>query len=629
MAFNQFTNLDFNDLRTQIKDYLRANSNFSDFDFEGSNFSVLIDTLAYNSYITSYNTNMAINEAFIDSATLRENVVSLARNIGYVPRSKKSPTAKVDFTVDISNIQAKTLKLHKGMVASGQVANGDFIFSLPDDITANADANDIVNFTDVEIYEGTLLTKTFTVDDSQVDAKYILPNANIDTSTIRVTITNPLGTAEIYNLYENIYQVNSRSRLFLVQEISDEKYQLLFGDGTLGRKPEDGSTISVSYIVTQGELGNGAANFSFNGKLTYTIAGVDQSITEGVSFLSTTQASENGAAIESVDSIKYLAPRVYASQQRAVTANDYISLIPNLFSNIDSVSAYGGEELSPPEYGKVYITIKPKNGEYLSDVSKDAIKSKLKQFTVAGIKQEFVDLKYLYVEYNSTVSYNPGATESKEGLASSIISAISTYAKSSDINQFGGRLKYSKLLNIIDTVSSSVTSNITVLKMRRNLIPAYNKFANYELCYGNRFHKDMEGFNIRSSSFKLDGVEGSVYLSDLPDETGETGTIRYFTIVDEKPNYINLNAGTVDYAKGEIILYPTNISSTGLTDKVEIEVIPESNDIIAKQNLYIVLDTTANSKLHLLEDIVTSGLNRSGNEYIPPSSFVSTKNYIR
>ena len=629
MAFNQFTNLDFEDLRSQIKDYLRANSNFSDFDFEGSNFSVLIDTLAYNSYITSYNTNMAINESFIDSATIRENVVSLARNIGYVPRSKKSPTAKVDFSIDVSSTQAKTLKLHKGMVASGQVANGDFIFSIPDDITANANSNDIVNFSDIDIHEGTLLTKTFTVDNSQVDAKYILPNTNIDTSTIRVTITNPSGTEEVYNLYENIYQVNSLSRLFLVQEISDEKYQLLFGDGTLGKKLEDGSTISVSYIVTQGELGNGAANFSFNGKLTYAIGGIDQSVTEGISFLTTTQSSENGASIESVDSIKYLAPRVYASQQRAVTANDYISLIPNLFSNIDSVSAYGGEEITPPQYGKVYITIKPKNGEYLSDVSKSAIKSKLKQYTVAGIKQEFVDLKYLYVEYNSTVSYDPGATESKEGLASTIISAISSYSKSSDINQFGGRLKYSKLLNIIDSVSSSVTSNITVLKMRRNLIPAYNKFANYEICYGNRFHKDMEGFNIRSSAFKLDGVEGSVFLSDLPDETGDTGVVRYFTIVDEKPNYINLNAGVVDYAKGEIILYPTNISSTGLTDKIEIEVIPESNDIIAKQNLYIVLDTTANSQLHLLEDIVTSGLNRSGNQYIPPSSFVSTKNYIR
>ena len=629
MAFNQFTNLDFNDLKAQIKDYLRANSNFSDFDFDGSNFSVLIDTLAYNSYITSYNTNMAVNEAFIDSATLRENVVSLARNIGYVPRSKKSSTAKINFSVNVSSSKAKILTLHKGLVASGNLSNGDYLFSIPDDITARANDNDIVNFSDITVHEGTLLTKTFTVDNSQVDAKYILPNANIDTSTIRVTITNPSGTEEVYNKYENIYQVNSLSRLFLVQEISDERYQLLFGDGTLGKKPENGSTIKVTYIVTQGELGNGAANFSFNGKVTYTIGGIDQSVTQGVSLISTTQPSENGASIESVDSIKYLAPRVYASQQRAVTANDYISLIPNLFSNIDSVSAYGGEEVTPPEYGKVYITIKPQNGEYLSDVSKEAIRSRLKQYTVAGIKQEFVDLKYLYVEYNSTVSYDPGSAESKEGLASSITNAISNYAKSSDINQFGGRLKYSKLLNIIDTVSTSVTSNITVLKMRRNLIPAYDKLANYELCYGNRFHKDMEGFNIRSSSFKLQGVEGSVYLSDLPDETGDTGTIRYFTIVDEKPNYINLNAGTVDYAKGEIILYPTNISSTGLTDKVEIEVIPESNDIIAKQNLYIVLDTTSGSRLTLLEDLVSSGSDRSGSSYTPPSSFVSTKRFTR
>ena len=532
----------------------------------------------------------------------------------------KSSTAKINFSVNVSSSKASVLTLHKGLVASGNLSNGDYLFSIPDDITARANDNDIVNFSDITVHEGTLLTKTFTVDNSQVDAKYILPNANIDTSTIRVTITNPSGTEEVFNKYENIYQVNSLSRLFLVQEISDERYRLLFGDGTLGKKPENGSTIKVTYIVTQGELGNGAANFSFNGKVTYTIGGIDQSVTQGVSLISTTQPSENGASIESVDSIKYLAPRVYASQQRAVTANDYISLIPNLFSNIDSVSAYGGEEVTPPEYGKVYITIKPQNGEYLSDVSKEAIRSRLKQYTVAGIKQEFVDLKYLYVEYNSTVSYDPGSTESKEGLAASITNSISNYAKSSDINQFGGRLKYSKLLNIFDTVSTSVTSNITVLKMRRNLIPAYNKLANYELCYGNRFHKDMEGFNIRSSSFKLEGVEGSVYLSDLPDETGDTGTIRYFTIVDEKPNYINLNAGVVDYAKGEIILYPTNISSTGLTDKVEIEVIPESNDIIAKQNLYIVLDTTANSKLNLLEDIVTSGLNRSGNEYIPPSS---------
>ena len=573
MALNQFTNLDFNDLRTQIKDYLRANSTFTDFDFEGSNFSILIDTLAYNSYITAYNTNMAVNESFIDSATLRENVVSLARNIGYVPRSKKASIAKVSFSVDVSGINAKTVKLHKGLVAVGNVQNGSYMFSIPDDITANADVNGLVTFDNISLYEGTLLTKQWTVDSSQTDAKYILPNINIDTSTIRVEVLNAAGINETYTKYENIFQVDKDSRLFLVQEIDDEKYQLLFGDGTLGKKAGStksvptghGSTIKASYIVTNGEGGDGAANFVFSGKLTYRLGGGETDITSGVSLLTTVQASENGSEIESLDSIKYLAPRVYASQQRAVTANDYISLIPSLFGNVKSVSAYGGEELDPPEYGKVYITIKPKNGEFISDVSKTAIKAGLKQYTVAGIKQEFIDLKYLYVEYDSTVSYDPGRADTSEGLASTIKAAIEEYSKSSDINQFGGRLKYSKLLNIIDRVSDSVTSNITVLKMRRNMVPVYNAFASYELCYGNRFHADQEGFNIRSSSFKIEGVEGNVYLTDFPDdETGATGTIKFFTLVDEKPNYINNNAGTVDYVKGEVKLYPISISSTSL-----------------------------------------------------------------
>ena len=581
---------------------------------------------------------MAVNESFIDSATLRENVVSLARNIGYVPRSKKASIAKISFSVDVSNINAKTIKLHKGLVAVGNVQNGSYMFSIPDDITANADINGLVTFDNITLYEGTLLTKQFTVDSSQTDAKYILPNVNIDTSSIRVEVLNANGINETYTKYENIFQVDKDSRLFLVQEIDDEKYQLLFGDGTLGKKAGStksvptghGSTITASYIVTNGEAGDGAANFVFSGKLTYMLGGGAADITSGISLLTTVQSSENGSEIESLDSIKYLAPRVYASQQRAVTANDYISLIPSLFGNVESVSAYGGEELDPPEYGKVYITIKPKNGEFLSDVSKTAIKSGLKQYTVAGIKQEFVDLKYLYVEYDSTVSFDPGQTQTSEGLASSIKSAIQEYSKSSDINQFGGRLKYSKLLNIIDKVSSAVTSNITVLKMRRNMVPVYNAFANYELCYGNRFHADQEGFNIRSSSFKIEGVEGNVYLTDLPDdETGATGTIKFFTMVDEKPNYINNNAGSVDYVKGEILIYPISISSTSLTGRIEIEVIPESNDIVAKQNLYIVLDTTANSKLTLLEDIITSGSNKSGVTYVPPSSFVSTTKYTR
>ena len=606
MAFNQFTNLDFNDLRTQIKNYLRSNSSFTDFDFEGSNFSVLIDTLAYNSYITSYNTNMAVNESFIDSATLRENVVSLARNIGYVPRSKKSAEAKISFSVDVTGKPVQSLKLHAGIVAVGSVQGGNYIFSIPDDITVTPDSNNIVKFENISIYEGTYLMKEFEVNDSLPNEKYIIPNESVDTSSIRVVVKfgNPPIT-ENYLPYQNIFDVDKESRLFLTQEIEDEKYQIVFGDNTLGKKPISGSKVFVSYITTNGIEGNGAANFNFTGKLTYAVGGVDVSVDDNVTGLTTLQASENGDSIESIDNIKYLAPRVYASQYRAVTANDYISLIPFLYPNVDSVSAYGGEELTPPQYGKVFITIKPKNGEILSDISKNSIKTGLKKYTVAGIKQEFVDLKYLY------------------------IAAIQEYSKSPDINSFGGRLKYSKLLSIIDKVDTGITSNITNLVMRRDMAPIYNSLTNYELCYGNQFHADMEGFNVRSSAFKIEGISGNVYLTDFPDSTGKFGVIKYFNFVNNTINYINENAGTVDYVKGEIILFPVTISSTSITNKIEIEVTPESNDIIAKENLYIVLDNTGNSTLTLIEDTMSSGSNRSGTTYTPPSSFISTKKYTR
>ena len=652
MSFNQFTNLDFNDLRTQIKSYLRANSNFTDFDFEGSNFSVLIDTLAYNSYITAYNTNMAVNESFIDSATLRENVVSLARNIGYVPRSKKASVARISFSVDVSGTPARAVKLKAGVVALGSVVNGNYIFSIPEDITVTPDADGIASFSDIEIYEGNLLRKSFSVDYSQPDAKYILPNSDVDTSTIRVSVTST--AVETYTVYKNIFDVDANSRLFLVQEIDDEKYQILFGDNILGKKPENGSTINVSYIVTNGDAADGAANFNFSGNLVYLRGGNEVQITSGVSVLTTIQASENGDDIESIDNVKYLAPRVYASQYRAVTANDYTSLIPFLYPNIDSVSAYGGEELDPPQYGKVFITVKPKNGEFLSDVAKDSIKNDLKKYTIAGIKQEFVDLKYLYVEYDSTVSYDPGQVTNSQDLHSRISAAIESYSDSADINSFGGRFKYSKLLSQIDRVDSAITSNITKVVMRRNMVPAYNALANYEICYGNQFHAELEGFNIKSSGFTVDGIEGTLYLTDVPTvstggtaATSSTGAANIFTArpvqVNVKTGSISIisvssdntvrtvipNAGTVDYVRGEIILYPITITSTVLENRIEISVIPESNDIVAKENLYIVLDTTGNSILSLKEDLISSGSNRSGTNYIPPSSFNSNKKYTR
>ena len=625
MSFTQFTNLDFNTLRAQIKDYLRSNSNFSDFDFEGSNFSILIDTLAYNSYITAYNTNMAVNEAFIDSATLRENVVSLARNIGYVPRSKKSAVATISFNVDVSSISAQQVKLNAGLVALGSVQGGNYTFSIPESITVTPTSNGIASFENISIYEGNYLTKSFLVDSSQTNQRYILPNANIDISSIRVEVSDNDGILT-YNAYTNIFDVNPESRLFLVQEVDDERYQIMFGDNIVGKKPANGATITVSYIVTNGVDGNNAANFTFSGRL---VSNSGASIVSNISVLTTTQSSENGDDIESIDSIKYLAPRVYASQYRAVTPNDYKSLIPFLYPNIDSVSAYGGEELDPPEFGKVYITVKPKNGEFLSAVAKDSIKSDLKKYTVAGIKQEFLDLMYLYVEFNSTVSYDSGFIADKLNLQTRILSAVETYSKSADINSFGGRLKYSKLLSQIDKVDTGITSNITTLVIRRNMIPAYNSIATYEVCYGNKFHADLEGFNIRSSAFKIDAVDGDVYMTDFPNDDQLTGVVKFFVFVDGVITYINNNAGTVNYTKGEVNIFPVNITSTTLSNRIEIEATPESNDIVAKENLYIVLDTTGNSELNLLEDVLVSGSNISGTNYAPPSSFISNKKYIR
>ena len=636
MPFSQFTNLDFNSLRNQIKDYLRSNSNFTDFDFEGSNFSILIDTLAYNSYINAYNTSMAVNESFIDSATVRENVVSLARNIGYVPRSSKSAAAIISFSV---NTTASSVILNKGVVALGAVQGGNYVFSIPDDITGTTNSNGVAIFENIPIYEGNFLTKTFADIDNSQQQKFILPNSSIDTSSIRVEVKNSQSyvnpvtqtletqkVTEKYNAYTNIFDVNSESRLFLVQEINDEKYQILFGDGGLGKKPSNNSDITVTYITTNGENGNGAANFTFAGKLTDSNG---SAITSGISLLSTIQKSENGDSIESIDNVKYLAPRVYASQYRAVTPNDYQSLIPFLYPNIDSVSAYGGEELDPPEYGKVFITVKPKYGEFISDITKDLIKNDLKKYTVAGIKQEFLDLKYLYVEFNSTVSYDSGFVDDKLNLQSRIIAEIESYAKSADINSFGGRLKYSKLLSQIDKVDTGITSNITTLVMRRNLVPLINQIATYEICYGNRFHMDLEGFNIRSSAFRIDGVDGDLYLTDLPNNDQSTGVIKFFTFIDGVIKYVNNNAGTVDYIKGEVILFPLTLTSTTLSNRIEIEITPESNDIVAKENLYIVLDTTGNSKLTLLEDVLVSGSNISGTNYMPPSSFISNKKYTR
>jgi len=617
MSFNQFTNLDFNDLRTQIKDYLRANTDFSDFDFEGSNFSILIDVLSYNSYITAYNTNMQANESFIDSATLRENVVSLARNIGYVPRSKKSAESKISFTVNTGSLNSRTVTIKAGIVALGAVESGNYIFSIPSDITTTVDNSGIAYFNDISIYEGTYLTKTFTIDYSQPNQKYILDNTDIDTSTIRVSVS--LTSTEKYSLYDNILNIDKNSKVFLIQEVNDEKYQILFGDNLLGKKPENGSTVLVSYIVTNGKTANGASNFTFSGSI------VDNNaitITSGISLLTTTTSAQNGDDIEALDSIKYLAPRVYASQYRAVTANDYKALIPYLYTNVDSVSAYGGDELDPPQYGKVFISIKPRNGNFLSEIKKNEIRKKLKQYSIAGIRPEIIDLKYLYVELDTTIYYNQSFTANASLLRNQVINTLNIYSRSTDVNSFGGRFKYSKVNSLIDNTNRAITSNITKVKMRRDLQPAFNTFATYEICFGNKFHQKTNDYSIKSSGFKINEFAETLYITDFPISLS-SGRIILFKLIDNNPVIVKNNAGTVDYIRGEIILDIINITSTSLeTGVIQIEAVPESNDIIALKDIYLQIDIS-NTVVNTIEDVIESGENTSATQYTSTSSYLN------
>lgn len=623
MAFNQFTNLDFSSLRDQIKDYLRVNSNFTDFDFEGSNFSILIDVLAYNSYITAYNTNMAVNECFLDSATLRENVVALARNIGYVPRSSKSSRATVNFSVDLGSNDTRIVTLKAGQVALGNQAGGQYIFSIPDDFVTTVDNSNFANFDNLDIYEGIFLTKRFTVDYSQPNQKFILPNRNVDVSSIRVSVESNI--TETYDRYTNILNVDSSSRLFLVQEVEDERYEILFGDDILGKRPPAGSTVTVTYIVTNGSLGNGAANFSFVGILK---DDTDTTLTSGIGAVTTVQSAENGDDIEDISSIKYLAPRIYSSQYRAVTANDYKGIIPFVYPNVESVTAYGGEELDPPEYGKVFIAIKPRNSSFLSQVTKNDILRQLKQYSIAGIKPEIIDLKYMYVELDSTVYYNANSITDPTDLRTRVFNTLTTYSKTSDINSFGGRFKYSKVVGLIDDSDSGVTSNITRVRIRRDISPEVNSFATYELCYGNSFYQQCDGYSIKSTGFTVSGIQGTVYLGDIPIDD-EKGRLVLFRLENNQPLIVKNNAGTVDYVHGEINLEVLNITGTSLeSGLIQIEAIPLSNDIIALKDLYLQLDV-GNSRITTLPDVVSSGENLSATQYVTTSSYASETKYTR
>ena len=628
MPFTQFTSLDFDDIKAQIKNFLRSNSNFADFDFEGSNFSVLIDTLAYNTYINSFNANLVANESFLDSATIRENVVSLARNIGYVPRSKTAATATIrigDINVGATNDSTtKFLKLRSGLVCIGSAQNTTYRFSIPDDITStrvvDVNGTSFAKFDNpITIHEGTYLTRVYSVDTS-VDQRYIIETPNIDSSTIRVFVSGPNDTSigRKYSMVDNILNIDKNSEIYLAQEVQDEKYEILFGDGLFGRKLENNSTITVRYIVTDGETGNGASDFSFQGTFTKsddTLFTPSTSVT-----VSTVQNASNGSEVEDVSSIKYFAPRLYSAQYRAVTPRDYEAIIGNIFPQTESVAVIGGEELDPPQFGKVQISIKPKNGTFVSDFDKSQIKNKLKSYAIAGINSEIVDLKLLFVEINSNIYYNPSQVSSSESLRSEIVSALNEYANNVEINKFGGRFKYSKVSTLIDRVNNGITSNITKVILRRDLKALLNQFAQYELCYGNKFYVNPAGFNIKSTGFTINGFNEVAYITDVPNKNASgnldgsnMGTLSVVSKNNKNEQRVLIkDAGVVDYKKGEVILNTINITSTvSQNNIIEVQAFPESNDVVGLKDLYLSFDVSK-STINTVKDVIASGEDVSG-----------------
>jgi len=634
MPLVNFSNLDFNQIKTSLRDYLSANSSFTDYDFEGSNLSTIIDLLAYNTYINSYNANMVTNEVFIDSATLRENVVSLAKNIGYTPRPRRAAQAKVSFAVDVSGTTTVAVTLKRGIVAVSASTFGpqSLTFSIPEDITVGVNDDGLALFDAITVYEGTHLTQSFNVSSRVPNQKFVLPNSGIDTNLIRVSIRESSGSNILreYKESKGLFEIGADSPIYFLQEVDNERYEILFGDGIFGLPVTEPNVIEVGYIISNGFEGNNVSRLTYAGQLINNNGGA---LTNNITTMVVDQQSFGGADIEDVESIKKFSTQIYASQNRAVTSVDYETMIPKIYPEAESVSAFGGEELTPPKYGRVMIAVKPINGVFLSSTIKEDVSRQLKKYSVAGIIPEIVDLKYLYLETNSYVYYNENKAPGSAAVNGLVRNNINQYAGSTELNKFGARFKYSKYQNVIDNSHVSITSNITTINMRRDMQVVLNTFAEYEICFGNRFyiknhghgtHGGEIGLNIKSSGFKVAGISDTLYFGDTPDQSLKNGTLFLFKLnSDSEFVIVKQNVGSIDYVKGELMLSPINIISTVVNrgePLIEISAVPYSNDVIGKQDLYLQLDQSR-VLINAVTDEIASGDDVSGSNYIVTSSY--------
>jgi|TARA_B100001113_G_scaffold234989_1_gene193165 hypothetical protein len=590
MSYVQVANLDFTEIKSSLKEYLRSNSDFTDYDFEGSTLSTLLDVLAYNTYYTAFNANMVVNEAFLESATLRDNVVSLAKQIGYLPKSSVSPTAVLNIDADFStqnNIPA-IVKMPRGSQYLTRINGTTYSFITAKDYVVGLNSQSIAKFEGVEIKEGNYVIETFTFN-AAIPQRFILQNAGIDTSTLKVTVRPTFNSTSVveYRLADNIIGFDGTSQIFFLQEGEDERYEIIFGDGTLGKKLDTNNYIEVSYITTNGAAANAARVFSYGAVLEDQVGGNDYAPTIT---LTTTTAASGGESLETVDSIKRNAPKFFNTQNRAVTADDYESIIRRIFPAIADIVCYGGEDASPPEYGKVKIVVKPSYATKLSAYTKNLIATDLKKYAVVSVTPEIVDPSITYVELNSNIFYNKSKTTLNESeLKAAVINSLTTYRGTSDLEKFNGRFKYSRIVGIIDATDESITSNETEIKLRKDFIPVLNTVTQYEICYQNVVKSGCSNPSVQSSGFVVAGYPSDiVYLAD-----DQKGNVYLYKIDPTTQSRFVLNAqqGTIDYSKGEVMLNRLNIIKGTYDDgRIELRVSPTNKDIYAYREAYLSLD---------------------------------------
>ena len=615
MAKLNISQLDFDNIKANLKRYLSNQNQFKDYDFEGSGMAVLLDLLSYNTHYLSYHANIAANEMFIDTADIRESIVSLAKALGYTPNSPRASEA--DINVVVNGATGATLTMNAGTQFTTAVDGTNYNFVTTSSTTISP-VDGVYTFSNLKIKEGTYVTFNYTVDTTDVDQKFLIQSTNADTNTLVVKIQNSDTdtTTNTYTKATSITELDSTSKVYFLQESEDGKFEVYFGDGVIGKAIEDGNIVILQYVVTNKTAANGASSFALSGNI-----GGFSDVT-----ITVNSNAANGAEAESKESIKFNAPKSYAAQDRAVTVNDYKIKVQELYANTKSVSAWGGEDNATPFYGRVYISINPKTGTNLTQATKDSLVTQLKKFSVASVTPVIVDPETTSVLLTSTINYNESATANTSTAIKTLITTAITNYNDNTLNQFDGVLRYSKLLDIIDDAESSILSNITTLKLRKTFTPTLSTSTNYTVDFSNALynphteHNKAAGGILSTTGFKV-ANDTNVYFFD---DDGN-GNIRRYYLIGSVRNYTDNTAGTINYSTGALAFNALTIASIenirgSASTVIECTVTPNSNDVVPVRNQVIDIDV-ANSTFTVQPDTLVGGSANAGIGYNTTSSY--------